>query len=403
MIKKITRSWRSKYFYGILVAIVIILTPFLLSIHKLFDDTEGISIIYFLGVSYDHHYADNMTFVWSFLARLIPVHLLIIWYLHSPFWWRHFILIPLITFLTSFLQVFYSEPAGFSSYLATLTFVLIILLLLEIWVYKKAEKDKVGLIVNIFNISNKWRRYSHSLKTYLDENQNLMQNIPTSLKVKRLYSIKSVLNEKVFPFNTWNNIVLFKKSDIFIVVILLLIPALYHLYSFFPEKEKILRIGLFTIYDHGFTDVHTFMWYMNLKMCIILPLIVWFITCPYWWRYSILSPIVLFAHQLWEGFQDETISVDESQYIYSLPFIIFLLLGLLFIFKTVKYQSKIMDTYNEVSNQIEKLLAESKVTDNPLKESKLKFTELKKNITEENARIRLKSLVKLKKDLEEIL
>ncbi len=174
MIKKITRSWRSKYFYGILIAIVIILTPFLLSIHKLFDDTEGISIIYFLGVSYDHHYADNMTFVWSFLARLIPVFLLIIWYLHSPFWWRHFILIPLITFLTSFLQVFYSEPAGFSSYLATLTFVLIILLLLEIWVYKKAEKDKVGLIVNIFNISNKWRRYSHSLKTYLDENQNLM-------------------------------------------------------------------------------------------------------------------------------------------------------------------------------------------------------------------------------------
>jgi len=403
VIKKITRSWRGKYFYGILIAIVIILTPFLLSIHRLFDDTEGVSIIYFLGVSYNHRYADNMTFVWSFLSRMIPVLLLVIWYLHTPFWWRYFILLPLITFSTSFLQVFYTEPVGFSSYLATLTFFMIIPLLLEIWVYKKVEKDKIGLTVNIFNISNKWMLYSDSLKIFLDKNQNLMQNIPTSLKIKRLYSIKSVLSEKVFPLNTWENIVLFKKSDIFIIVILLLIPALYHLYSFVPEKEKILQIGVLTIYDHGFTDVHTFMWYMNLKICIILPLIVWFITCPYWWRYAILSPIVLFAHQLWEGFQDETISVDESQYFYSLPFILFLLLGLFFIFRTVKYQSKIMDTYDDVSNQIENLLAESKVTDNSLKESELKFIELKKNITEENARIRLKSLVKLKNDLEEIL
>ena len=111
-----------------------------------------------------------------------------------------------------------------------------------------------------------------------------------------------------------------------------------------------------TIGKNGFPDVNIFIWYVCGKLCTLVPLCIWFMTCGHWWRYAILSPIVLFTYQLWGANQNFSLEIDNYEYIRALPMILILVLVLILISKDVQYQAKIIDIYENLSAEIEVLL-----------------------------------------------
>ena len=76
-------SWRKKYVKDVIIAIVVVLLPFLIYTHLLFDpDAKFIDL---LGYTFEHGYDGNSTFMWYLLVKVIPILLLVIWFLNSLF------------------------------------------------------------------------------------------------------------------------------------------------------------------------------------------------------------------------------------------------------------------------------------------------------------------------------
>ena len=135
----------------------------------------------------------------------------------------------------------------------------------------------------------------------------------------------------------------------------------------------------------------------------MLPFIIWFITSQDWWRYAILSPIILLVYQLWEVIESSNMYVDEASFFKALPLIVMVVILLLVISKAVNYQSKILDTYDIISAEIEELIEKIDSSSGlPKNEEILKFLKQENN-KGGNERQKINDLVNLKEELIEQL
>jgi hypothetical protein len=100
--------------------------------------------------------------------------------------------------------------------------------------------------------------------------------------------------------------------------LLLVLLALLFVFHWIPENEASsvvfgLRVGSF-----GFKDSSTFVFYASNKMVLCVLGLAWFATCPYWWRWAILSPVLFYLYQFWELFQSVN-EIDSSGNLKVLP------------------------------------------------------------------------------------
>ncbi|MEX0288067.1 MAG: hypothetical protein AB3N14_03070, partial [Flavobacteriaceae bacterium] len=100
-------------------------------------------------------------------------------------------------------------------------------------------------------------------------------------------------------------------------------------------------------------------------------------SCKYWWRYAILSGIILNTYQLWEAMQEDIMWIDETEYLRSLPYILILAAILIGISEIVRYQSKTLDLYDSICQEIDELLAESNEDNGNVQLIKNEFANLK--------------------------
>ncbi len=149
-----------------------------------------------------------------------------------------------------------------------------------------------------------------------------------------------------------------------------------------------------------FPDLPTFVWYITTKLCVIITLSLWIITSKNWWRYAILSPIIFYIYQFWEAFQTGSTALNENEYIKGLP-IITILVGILFyLSETIKYQTRIIDTYHTICHDIEVLLDQSKEVIDFRNKNNLRYHQIKKNkASHRNEAEHLKRLHKFKEEL----
>jgi hypothetical protein len=137
-----------------------------------------------------------------------------------------------------------------------------------------------------------------------------------------------------------------------------------------------------------------------MKLCVLLPLCIWFLSATYWWRYAVLSPIILYTYQIWELFQNSSNEVDRYELIKSIPAILILVGVLLFLSKTLKYQSKILDLHQEVKGEIELLLSQMEHSNSSLNQKKREFGVLQgTKVTAETAQEHVRSLLALREAL----
>jgi hypothetical protein len=104
-----TNKTRHRFFIETIGLILIVLTPFIFKIHDYLprDPQETIS---FLGITFDKNgFVDLRTYAWFLLNKLIPLYLLIIWFLTCKHWWYHIILIPLCMYAFQLFEVIYDE------------------------------------------------------------------------------------------------------------------------------------------------------------------------------------------------------------------------------------------------------------------------------------------------------
>lgn len=84
---------KSQLFIGTIIATLIGLTPYLFYLHESVPTTKVWNTFLF---SYDSGSWDDANFaIWVLTNKLIPLMLLLIWFLTSRHWWYHVLLIPI--------------------------------------------------------------------------------------------------------------------------------------------------------------------------------------------------------------------------------------------------------------------------------------------------------------------
>lgn len=393
--------WNRKYTYDLVKSLSIVIIPFLLSLHLLFDDIDGQRTFSILGIQFRHYFINDQVFIWSILVRLIPILLFLLWFLTSSYRWRYFILLPLSPFVLSFFDAIIKGGLNIYQSVLTVLIFIIILLLLDNKIRRKFiltqrfnESQKISL-------SKNYKSFYYRLKYFFDKNLKSQSQYETKDQVKKLQNLKTILDRKFIEQNILGDYSRLDKSTVnFICILLCLIPLLFYIHLLIPKGKTLLDIGITSISSNGFRDVSTFIWYMNLKICIIISISIWFVTCFEWWRYSILCPIILFTYQLWEVLKADVILIDEDEYIESLPYIFIVLLVLFFLSNSIKYQAKIMDLYDEICHEIALLLEQYSAHNSQLASKILEFSNLKdKGNSVQNAGDHLEKLIYFKEEL----
>ncbi len=99
---------KRKIFWESICVFFIAIAPF---VYKLYDylpeDPEA--TISFLGFVIDNHgFADVSTFMWFLMSKIVPLYLLIFWFLTSKNWWYHIILLPIAMYSFQIFEVLFT-------------------------------------------------------------------------------------------------------------------------------------------------------------------------------------------------------------------------------------------------------------------------------------------------------
>ena len=109
--------WRKKFSFGLIIALLILLFPFLNFFHLLFSP-ENNKILLF-GNTVNHGYPDNQVFVWFVTSDLISlIYLSAVLFLSFGFW-RNFLLPAIVYFLTYPIWMFASDDSSYFSFISS--------------------------------------------------------------------------------------------------------------------------------------------------------------------------------------------------------------------------------------------------------------------------------------------
>ena len=166
-----------------------------------------------------------------------------------------------------------------------------------------------------------------------------------------------------------------------------------------PEKQ-VWDLGIVQLNNNGFLNVRIFIWFLLQKLIILIPLVLWFVMCRHWWKYAILSPIILYSFQFWEATQDVSL-LDAAGNIKAFPAIFCVVLLLLVISKAIKYRVEILIMYEHLAEEIEDLLKNADFNANSVLYKNVKrFKKLKEDVAQEtNAQQQLMKLITLREEL----
>ena len=404
-------NWQRKYKLDVLIAIAIAVLPFLVYTHLLFSN--DLKVILLFGIKYYHSFSSNSTFVWYLLKDIIPFTLLLIWFATLSMRWKYLIVFLFILYLNNILKylfelygeyIFY--PFYFENYPITIKVLIIspiicLIFYLDFFYFKYYRKRLLEISFkslisrSIKNSNNIYRENLESLiekrdkitrANYLQKIFNAKLMLEDRLK-KNVKTTTSPLNKSRYRIN------FIVSSTLVFTTLLWFIPYLI------PEKQ-VWNIGIIKVYNHGFSNVQIFLWFLIRKLIIIIPMVLWFLTCQQWWKYAILSPIILYSFQLWEATQD-IVSLDAAGNIRAFPAIFCVVLLLLVISKAIKYRVEILIMYEHLGEEIEDLLKYTDLNANSVLYKKVKrFKKLKEEITQEtNAQKQLMKLINLREEL----
>jgi len=405
-------NWQRKYMLDVIIAFTIAVLPFFGYIHLLFSyDFRAFS---FFGLEYSHVFPSNKLFVWYLFKDIIPFTLLLIWFTSISTKWRYMIAPLFLLYLYNIIDNLF-EPFRWNSihliYYENHTFTIKILLILSIsiiiyffdsYYFKHYRKIQLEISIKSIisrNISNSNNIYRQNLESLIEKREKITR---TSY-LQKIYNVKLILENRLNRhYSSINELTGAHRDRLNLIVVCLLVftPLLWFIHYLIPENVQELDLGIIQVHNNGFLNVRIFIWFLLQKLIILIPLVLWFITCQQWWKYAILSPIILYSFQFWEATQDVN-SLDAAGNIRAFPAIFCVVLLLIVISKAIKYRVEILIMYEHLSEEIEDILKNADFNANSMLNKNVKrFNKLKEDIAQEtNGQQQLIKLITLREEL----
>ncbi|SFF62761.1 hypothetical protein [Salegentibacter agarivorans] len=105
---KLSTEQRSKFLLlGSIIALSIAFSPYLFYLYEIFPSGPVWENSLFTYKSL--YYEDVMTAAWTYLGKITPLFLLLIWFFTCKHWWYHAILVPIIMYGFQLVVAFYED------------------------------------------------------------------------------------------------------------------------------------------------------------------------------------------------------------------------------------------------------------------------------------------------------
>ncbi len=390
--------WKRKFIWDVTMAVCITVLPIIMYTHTLFDTNKN-SINVF-GWEYVHGLAGNDTFVWGACLVIIPFILFSLWYINNTYWWKDYILLPMVVSLNLITTGFFKFPDFIEKYILFVLFFFIVLVwrVLEkvrrmIVKFEVIDNLEVTIVDYLNAIKGKYRYLNKSIVS-LRENRELISSDEylkkiTSTQIQIKQGLQGVRKSKK-NYERRNNF------DFLIIACFIFCFFLIQLNKLLPERFLKSILVVFNLNNYGFPDIQTYIYLIEVKLCLLIPLFLWYVTQKNWWRYAIFSPITLTMYQLWE-ITLPTYYMDEVSIWHAMPVVILIILFTAMLSKLINYKFRILDIYKELSNEIEFLLKQIGNKQNKIKNEKKQFEKI---VVKTKSAEKLNELLKLKEELQ---
>ena len=188
-------------------------------------------------------------------------------------------------------------------------------------------------------------------------------------------------------------------KDIVIAICILVSPLLLFFHELVPPV-KVIDVFFIKIESGEYTDVSVIMWIAGTKILTTLLLIFWFLTCKHWWKLSILVPLIIELYKLYGVFSTNYADIDKSDFIYSLPLTLPIIIIVLIISNRLNYYSLARDIVNELDQEIDDVFIDlDNLEPNNLMKVSLEFSELQRNVDNIEKEEYLNRLIQLRRKL----
>ena len=149
------------------------------------------------------------------------------------------------------------------------------------------------------------------------------------------------------------------KIGVAISILLIATPFLFYIYKIAPADSKEWETIFGTIESGRFKGVQTFLHALFTKLTFVLLTLIWFLTSNNWWKYAILVPLTMFLFQLFGVISYKLIYMDDFDFWYSLPFIVPILVFLIYISLRISNKSdRSLELKNDVKEEINKMFSD---------------------------------------------
>ena len=102
---------KKRFFLESLAILLIIVSPFIFKLHEYLPKDPEVTMT-LIGIEITKNGFYNIsTYAWFLLGKIIPLYLLIIWFLTCKHWWYHILLIPVCMYAFQIFEVIYSEDS----------------------------------------------------------------------------------------------------------------------------------------------------------------------------------------------------------------------------------------------------------------------------------------------------
>ena len=110
MINKIKKKKaKKKIFLETLLVFFIAISPFLYKIYDYIPHNQNGDGLFFGLTLGNNGFPDTSTYLWYLTSKIVPLYLMIFWFLTSRDWWYHIIIIPIAMYAFQMFEVFYDS------------------------------------------------------------------------------------------------------------------------------------------------------------------------------------------------------------------------------------------------------------------------------------------------------
>lgn len=330
-----------KLTYDILISTIIIIVPYLAFIYLLFDpESNSMS---FLGYRIQNSFSSNSLMVWHLMNSLVPLILLILFYINTKDTWKILILFPIGFEFISAVYIVYGS-IEFSYFLFSIQGLLVALfsilstVVFDILIFKNFSHTRLVFRPSKLIVFLGKGRISE-IKKRASEVLSLKGKVTNWNYSCQLYLMKRVMFSRIEAAKAAVEITtIFRPSSISKrwIITMSLVVLTFLLFSFMLIPGDAINVDLlgWQIPKFGFKSSKVFVWYFNRKFVYVAMFSIWLISCKQWWKWVMISPILLYSLQLIEIFVGQTIIEEQSNFvlfpiIIMLAFILYLLGSLL--------------------------------------------------------------------------